>query len=99
MPGAGGGVFNLRQILVLLLIVALTVFLVRQVAWHALLAATGGILFVTAGWGFVFFSSPESVEAARRGSFPRRGKGGLGGVWGGGGVGFFFVVVWVVFVC
>src|SRR2546429_401487 len=63
MPGAGGGGFNLRQILVLLLVVALTVFLVRQVAWHALLAATGGILFVTAVCGVLVFAPPQDALA------------------------------------
>src|SRR2546421_5344047 len=95
MPGAGGGVFNLRQILVLLLVVALTVFLVRQVAWHALLAATGGILFVTAVWGFGFFSSPEGHRRAPRGFRPRGGTGILGGLLGGWARGFFGFWVWV----
>src|SRR2546421_10225996 len=98
MPGAGGGGFSLRQILVLLLIVALTVFLVRQVAWHALLAATGGILFVTAGGGYGFFSSPQRCRRAPRGFFHRRGNGLPGGGVGGGRAGFFCGWVSVVVV-
>src|SRR2546425_3529119 len=82
MPGAGGGGFSLRQILVLLLIVALTVFLVRQVAWHALLAATGGILFVTAGWGFFVFLSPGRDLGAPPAPFTRAGNRAAGGGWG-----------------
>src|SRR2546430_16958938 len=95
MPGAGGGGFNLRQILVILLVVPLTVFLVRQVAWHALLAATGGILFVTAGGGCVFFFSRKRGRGAPRGVVPAGGDWAWGGGWGGGSVGFvgFWCVV------
>ncbi|SRR5467141_3695705 len=76
MPGSSG-VFSLRQILVLLIVVALAVLLARQVTWHALLVAAGGIMFV-AGVGFyVFYPSRKGYE--RPGAAFRHGRGT--GLW------------------
>src|SRR5256885_16545222 len=94
MPGAGGGVFNLRQILVLLLVVALTVFLVRQVAWHALLAATGGILFVTAIGVYGFYPARQGDGRPSRALDPGRGTGLWWWLWGDGSVVLFGIWLW-----
>ena len=66
MPGAGGGVISLRQIFFLLLVVSLTVFLVRQVTRHALLAAIGGIMFVVAIGIYVFYPSRKGYGRPSR---------------------------------
>src|SRR2546422_7923831 len=80
MPGSSG-VFSLRQIFVLLIVVALTVLLVRQVTWHALLVGTGGILFAAAVGIYVFFPSRKGYE--RPGRAFRHGRGT--GLWCGYG--------------
>jgi len=98
MPGAGGGGFNLRQILVLLLAVALTVFLVRQVAWHALLAATGGILFVTAIGVYVFYPSRKGYERPSRAFDHGRGTGLWWWLWGYGSVVLFGIGIGLLIV-
>ena len=98
MPGAGGGVFNLRQILVLLLVVALTVFLVRQVAWHALLAATGGILFVTAVGVYVFYPSRKGYKRPGRAFDHGRGIGLWWWLWGYGSVVLFGIGIGLLIV-
>jgi len=76
MPGSSG-VFSLRQIFVLLIVVALTVLLVRQVTWHGLLIGTGGILFAAAVGIYVFFPSRKGYE--RPGRAFRHGRGT--GLW------------------
>ena len=75
MPGAGGGVISLRQIFFLLLVVGLTVILVRQVAWHGLLAATGGIMFVVAIGIYIFYPSRKGYGRPSRAFFDGRGTG------------------------
>jgi len=75
MPGAGGGVISLRQIFFLLLVVSLTVFLVRQVTRHALLAAIGGIMFVVAIGIYVFYPSRKGYGRPSRAFDAGRGTG------------------------
>jgi len=74
MPGSSG-VFSLRQMLVLLLVVAFTVILVRQVAWHGLLAATGGIMFVAAIGIYTFYPSGKGYGRPSRAFLGGRGTG------------------------
>ena len=79
MPG--GGDMSLRQLLVLLLVVVPTVFLVRQVAWHALLAATGGIMFVMANGIYMFYPYWKGYGPPSRGLDRALAHGRGTGVW------------------
>src|SRR2546427_12120983 len=88
MPGSSG-VFSLRQIFVLLIVVALTVLLVRQVTWRALLVGTGGILFAAAGGIYVFFPSRKGYERPGRAFRPGRGTGLWGWLWAYGSRGLY----------
>src|SRR2546427_9013120 len=88
MPGSSG-VFSLRQIFVLLIVVTLTVLLVRQVTWHGLLIGTGGILFAAAVGIYVFFPSRTGYERPGRAFRPGRGTGLWWWLWAYGSMGLY----------
>src|SRR2546428_13672564 len=88
MPGSSG-VFSLRQIFVLLIVGALTVLLVRQVTWRALLVGTGGILFAAAVGIYGFFPSRKGYERPGRAFRHGRGTGLWWWLWAHGSMAVF----------